>query len=229
MINSKIIVKNLHKSFMQGGKVLNVLQGIDAEFEQGKGYAITGVSGSGKSTLLHLLGSLDMPSSGTVFFNEKDLFKISHREKDSLLNNILGFIFQFHYLIKELTVLENIILKGLIKGDSRNFCKKRALEFLDVVQLTEKADSFPTQLSGGQQQRVAILRAVFNKPKFLLADEPTGNLDADNALLIVDLLLKFKKEWNMGIVLCSHDSAVSAKMDYLLKLQNGLLTSLKSK
>ncbi len=223
MFESKLVVKDLHKKFVQGGKTLDVLSGVNAFFDQEKSYAITGVSGSGKSTFMHILGGLDSPDSGQVLFNKQDLAKFSTSGKEVFLNAKLGFIFQFHYLIKELSVIENIMLPGLIKGDSRDECLQKARKLLQGVDLMDKIDSYPTLLSGGQQQRVSILRAIFNKPAFLLADEPTGNLDEQNAAVVVDLLLKCKKEWGMGLIVCSHDSAVYNKMNTVLRLHNGIL------
>jgi lipoprotein-releasing system ATP-binding protein len=220
---AKLTIKDLYKSFVQGGKTLNVLRGVNAEFEQGKTYAITGVSGSGKSTLLHLLGGLDNPSSGKVFFDEQNLFKLRATKKEKFLNKNLGFVFQFHYLIKELTILENIIMPGLIKGNSHYSCKKKAKQLLASVELSDKIYSYPTELSGGQLQRVAILRAIFNKPSFLLADEPTGDLDAQNAETIVNLFLKCQRDWGMGVVMCSHDKEVYGKMEKVLNLHDGVL------
>jgi len=223
MAISKLIVKDIHKSFVQGEKELKVLRGVNAEFEKGKTYAIVGVSGSGKSTLMHLLGGLDTPTSGTVFCDDQDLFKFKQARKDKFLNQELGFVFQFHYLIKELSVLENIILMGLINGKSRKECEKRGQELLRKTGLIDKINSYPTQLSGGQLQRVAILRAIFNKPSFLLADEPTGDLDAANASVIIDLLLNAQKEWGMGVIICSHDKAVYGRMKMILILHDGVL------
>lgn len=220
---SKLESRKIYKNFFQGDKTLEVLKGIDVTFDQNKSYAIIGVSGSGKSTLLHILGGLDNPSSGEILFNEKNIFKFYSSEKENFLNRHLGFIFQFHYLIKELSILENIMLMGLIKGDDKNECKKRAEILLNHVGLEDKAKSYPTQLSGGQLQRVSVLRAIFNKPDFLLADEPTGDLDSDNASLIVNLLLQCKKEWGMGIIICSHDIAVYDKMENIFRLHNGVL------
>jgi lipoprotein-releasing system ATP-binding protein len=219
----KLIVKNLFKSFLQGKKKLSVLNGVSFEFEKGKTYAITGASGSGKSTFMHILGGLDTKDNGSVLFNGQDIFKLSLKEKEKFLNNHLGFIFQFHYLIKELSVLQNIILPGLIGGKSSDECELKAKELLKLVGLLNKIDAYPTQLSGGEQQRVSILRAIFNEPEFLLADEPTGDLDSDNAQKIVDLLLNCQKEWGMGIIICSHDNAVYKQMDKVLVLKNGLL------
>lgn len=223
MNKSKLIIKNVKKSFEQGDERLDVLRGVSAEFEKGKTYSIVGVSGSGKSTLMHILGGLDFPDSGEVFFNDENIAKFKQSKKEKFLNQKLGFVFQFHYLIKELTVLENIIMMGLIKGDSKKDCEKRGRELLEKTGLIEKINNYPTQLSGGELQRVSILRAIFNKPEFLLADEPTGDLDAQNAADIIDLLLKEQEEYGMGIVLCSHDKNVYGKMETILKLHNGIL------
>lgn len=219
----KLTAKNLCKSFWSEKKELKVLNQININFNKGESNAIVGVSGSGKSTLMHLLGGLDVPSSGSVFFDENDIFKLKQAAKEKFLNSNLGFVFQFHYLIKELTVLENIMLMGLIKGEDKSECEKRANELLKKVGILEKAHSYPTQLSGGQQQRVAILRAIFNKPSFLLADEPTGDLDADNAKAIVDLLLDCQKEWGMGLIICSHDKFVYSRMQNIFRLHEGIL------
>jgi lipoprotein-releasing system ATP-binding protein len=218
-----LALHDVHKSYEQGGAILLVLKGIDASFHQGKSYALTGVSGSGKSTLLHLLGGLDVPTSGAVTFNDKDFVQFRSGHKNSFLNRHIGFVFQFHYLIKELSACENVMLPGLIKGESRSVCRKRADMLLDHMGLHERADFYPTQLSGGEQQRVAIARALFNKPSFLLADEPTGNLDAENAQQVVDLIFASQKEWDMGIIICTHDRAVYARMETTYQLYEGSL------
>jgi len=218
-----LTTKNLEKKFIQADKTLHVLQGITNTFKQGATYAITGASGSGKSTLLHLLDGLDTPTSGSVLFNDQNLSALRASAKEKLLNSSLGFVFQFHYLINELTVLENIILMGLIAGEPKKVCVKKGEELLEHVGLQDKANAHPYTLSGGEQQRVSILRALFNKPAFLLADEPTGNLDAKNAAQIVDFLFTCQKEWNLGVILCTHDHAVYNKMDHVLTLENGKL------
>lgn len=211
------------KSFEQGGARLNVLSGVNVAFEPGKTYAITGVSGSGKSTLLHILGGLDTPSRGTVLLQGQDLVGCSAEEKNILLNKQLGFVFQFHYLVKELSVVENIILPGLISGESRECACQRACYLLDMMGLRSKENVHPMMLSGGEQQRVAIARALFNKPTFLLADEPTGSLDAENACAVMDLFFQAQKEWGMAIILCSHDRAMFERMEVVYTLDHGEL------
>jgi len=161
-----LTLHQVYKHYQQAGNIVHVLQGIDSVFERGKSYAITGVSGSGKSTLLHVTGGLDEPSSGSVAFNGKDLAMLPARQKNIFLNRSTGFVFQFHYLVKELSVRENIMMMGLIKGESKKYCLHRVDQLLALVDLSKKADVYPTQLSGGEQQRVSIARALFNKPSF---------------------------------------------------------------
>lgn len=219
----RLISNNIYKNFGEKDKISHVLKGVSAEFCKGTTYAIKGVSGSGKSTFMHILGGLDQPSEGTVVFNGKDIYKLKQSEKEKFLNKTMGFVFQFHYLIKELTVLENIMLVGLVKGETNTKCRARAFELLQNMGLSGKENSYPGQLSGGEQQRVSISRAIFNKPTFLLADEPTGNLDSDNAKNVVNLILRAKDEWGMGVIICSHDPDVYTKMDIVYTLHDGLL------
>jgi lipoprotein-releasing system ATP-binding protein len=223
MENKILEAKKLHKTFLEAKKSLTVLKDISTKFEQGKTYAITGASGSGKSTLLHLLGGLDSPTTGSVFFDNKNIASMKKSEKELFLSQSIGFVFQFHYLVNELTVLENIILKGLIAGISREKSISRAKELLKKFGLIKKANSYPFQLSGGEQQRVSIIRAIFNKPDFLLADEPTGNLDAQNASNIVDFFIDCQKEQKMGLIICSHDKDVYSRMEKVFELKDGLL------
>ncbi|KKQ12014.1 MAG: ABC transporter ATP-binding protein [Candidatus Babeliales bacterium] len=219
----RLISSNIYKDFGNDDKISHVLKGVSVEFCKGTAYAIKGVSGSGKSTFMHILGGLDFPSGGSVTFNGKDIYKLKQTEKEKFLNQTMGFVFQFHYLIKELTVLENIMLVGLVKGECNKKCRIRAFELLESMGLNGKENSYPGQLSGGEQQRVSIARAIFNKPSFLLADEPTGNLDSDNAKNVVDLILRAKEEWGMGVIICSHDPDVYTRMEVVYTLHDGLL------
>ena len=216
----KLALNLVKKSYGPSGKTITVFENISCMFQQGVTYAIHGVSGSGKSTLLHLLGGLDMPTTGTVLLDDKNIATLGR----AFLQDTVGFVFQAHYLVNELPVIENIMLPGLVKGLALKYCQERAHELLALVGLGDKAQALPTELSGGQQQRVALARALFNKPAFLLADEPTGSLDADNAQLVVDIILAANKAWGMGVVICSHDAAVYNRMDYVFFLDHGVLS-----
>jgi len=218
----KIEVKGLKKHF-RGTDTFYVLNGIDACFDQSKTYAITGVSGAGKSTFLHILAGLDAPSEGSIYFDGKDLATLSHSERLVFLNKSIGLVFQLPYLIAELSVIENTMVPGLISGLSVDECRFKALRLLELVGISEKVESCPLALSGGQQQRVAVARAIFNEPAFLLADEPTGNLDINTGKTLIDLLQQCKKEWGMGIIISSHDNYVAQKMDYVFHIDEGAL------
>jgi ABC-type lipoprotein export system ATPase subunit len=223
----QIAVRNLIKQFDAPTGVLTVLNDISCTFEQGGTYAITGRSGSGKSTLLHLLGGLDMPTTGTVFWDNRDVQTLTVHEKEQLLQNSFGLVFQLPYLIGELTVEQNIMLKGLIAGGDTTQQRARAQELLAFAELTDKAQALPATLSGGQQQRVAVLRALFNKPAFVILDEPTGNLDEASGEAILDLLLDAQRTLGMGIIISSHDPKVVERMQIVYTLHEGHLTLCK--
>jgi len=158
-----------------------------------------------------------------VLFDGKSLASVASAEKDNFLNKKIGLVFQYSYLIAELSVLENVAIPGMISGRSFSACKERALQLLQEVGIAEKADSCPDSLSGGQQQRVAVARAIFNEPMFLLADEPTGNLDIQTGKKIVDLILQCCKKWSMGAIITSHDPYIAQSMDRVYELRDGLL------
>lgn len=224
MNKNQLIMRNITKSYEQGTAKIAVLKGVSVTFAQGDSYAITGISGSGKSTLIHLLAGLDKPSSGSIFFNEQDINAFQEDKKSSFLNKSIGLVFQYPYLIKELSILENVMIKGLIAGIPHQECANQAALLLDQVGLSSKKDSYPGQLSGGQQQRVALARALMNRPDFLLADEPTGNLDLQTGIAIIDLIVKAQKEWGMGLIISSHDEYVAQKMATVYELKDGLLS-----
>ena len=221
--NFEIVANKVVKNYGQKDRQLCVLKEISVSFQSGKSYAITGVSGSGKSSLLQIIGGIDTPTSGSVHYGNINIFSLKSSERNAFFNQQIGFVFQFHYLIKELSVLDNVSLPGLIAGMSKKQAHQRAHELLEYCGLADKHDALPSTLSGGQQQRIAVARAIFNKPKFLLADEPTASLDADNVALIVNLFLKCQQAWNMGLIVCSHDEQVYRKTEHVYHLENGIL------
>lgn len=211
------------KSFATQTGKLSVLKGVSSSFEQGKSYAITGASGTGKSTLLHILAGLTEPNEGAVYVDECNISLFGQAERERFLNRTMGLLFQVPYLIKELTVLENVMMKGLIIGQSAEACTQEALALLEIMGLQDKASERPPVLSGGQQQRVALARALFGKPAFLLADEPTGDLDPHTGKTIIDLLLQCQATWGMGIIVSTHDVYVAQSMQEIYELKGGVL------
>lgn len=222
-MSNNLCLNKVTKSYEHADTLLTVLSDSNATFIKNHTYAITGSSGSGKSTLIHLLAGLDFPSSGFITFNGEDIQSFNETKKSNFLNKSIGLVFQSPYLIKELTVLENVLLKGLIGGLPQSQCTKKAQELLEGVGLLAKINNYPAQLSGGQQQRVAIARALMNRPDFLLADEPTGNLDLNTGIALINLLLQLQKDWAMGLIISSHDSYVKQKMEFVYEIKDGLL------
>ncbi len=228
MKTSELVVQEVSKQFVQGKVQIDVLKSVSISFVQGNTYAITGVSGTGKSTFMHILAGLDIPTTGVVLFNERALHTYSAHEHAVFLNKSIGLVFQSPYLLRELSVVENIMLPGLIAGKDQALIKKKAQKLLAQVGITDKMYSKPSALSGGQQQRVALARALCNEPVFLLADEPTGNLDIETGKVIIDLLLACQKEWGMGVIVTSHDPYVARTMSEVYQLAGGNLTQKKS-
>lgn len=216
-----LAAKHLEKKFEQ--PPLTVLHDVSVSFEKGVSYAIKGASGTGKSTLLHLLAGLDSPTGGVVEYNHRNIAQFDQRDHDNFLNKEIGMVFQFPYLIQELSVLENILLKGLVTGESLPELTAAGLALLDSVGIAAKAHQSPATLSGGQQQRVALARALFNKPSFLLGDEVTGNLDPDTGSTIIRLIKNAQQSWGMGVILTTHDEYVAAQMDHVFELVDGHL------
>ncbi len=216
----------LRRSFTLGdGSELEVLRGVDFTLQVGEAVAIVGTSGSGKSTLLHLLGALDRATSGEVRLAGESLTGKRSQELARIRNRYVGFVFQFHHLLREFTSLENVMLPGLIEGRSRQVMEDRARELLRSVGLEGRLEHRPWQLSGGEQQRVAVARALVNDPAVVLADEPSGNLDQRTSEALHNLLFRLREEWNLSLVLVTHNQELAARADRTLLLNEGRLES----
>ncbi|MGE4132494.1 MAG: ABC transporter ATP-binding protein [Bdellovibrionales bacterium] len=200
---------------------LHILRGLDFEIVRGEAVCILGASGAGKSTFLHILGTLDRPTSGTVYYGNENLFTKSDSELSAFRAEKLGFVFQFHHLLSEFTAEENVMLPGRISGRPQGECQARARELLDYLGLSHRLGHYPSQLSGGEQQRVAIARALFHRPPILLADEPTGNLDSENCAKIQDLFFRLKEEMGLTLVVVTHDSQFAARFPRSVKMADG--------
>ncbi len=211
----------LKKSFFLDKREIPVLKGVDFTIKTGERIAICGESGAGKSTLLQIIGSLDKPSSGTIKVSGTDIFSKSEYELAKWRNQALGFVFQFHHLLPEFTALENVMIPALINGDSNQIAREKATQLLQKVGLEQRKKHKPGELSGGEQQRVALARALIMQPQALLADEPTGNLDAGTSDEIVDLLLECNREFNTILLLVTHSQRLAAKMDRTITIENG--------
>ena len=213
--------KDLIKSYVNGNNKLKVLDGIDIKLEEGKIVTIMGKSGSGKSTLLNILSTLDSTDEGMIAINGNDINYYTDDDISYMRNSYIGFVFQFHHLLPDFTVLENILMPEWI--NKTNSKKGRALELLDLLGLIMIKDKYPLELSGGERQRVAVLRALINNPKILFADEPTGNLDEKNALILVELFRQINRDYNVTILLTTHNPDVAAIGDVRYELKSGLL------
>ena len=228
MNNIILSAKDIYKSFQTTKKIkLDVLKGISIEILTGKITIIVGASGAGKSTLLHLLGGLDRPDSGEVFFDNKDIFTFSDDGLAKFRNKNVGFIFQFHHLLPEFTAMENVIIPQMINGTTFNQAKIKSKDLLQTVGLTERLDHKPAELSGGEQQRVAVARALANNPKIIFADEPTGNLDSINSEEIHKLILELKTNLGMTFVIVTHNSSLVELTDTLYEIKDGKISVIK--
>ena len=220
-MNKLIRIVDLYKSYYDGLIELPVLKGVELEVKKAEIVAIVGASGVGKSTLLHLLGGLDRPTEGTIFYEGDDIFALNDQELDRFRNEEIGFVFQFHHLLPEFTALENVAMPGLIARQESDVAQDRAKELLDYVGLGERLAHRPFELSGGERQRVAIARALVNQPKVVLADEPTGNLDQKTSEAVHDLLWTLNDQFNQTFIIVTHNQTLAQRADRLIQLVDG--------
>lgn len=212
--------KNIHKKYHS----LEVLKGIDLSIQQGEIVSIVGSSGAGKTTLLQILGTLEKPDTGELLFENTAVFKLSKKELAAFRNKQLGFVFQFHQLLPEFTALENICLPGMINGKlNKKELEQRAFELLDYLGLRERSKHKPAQLSGGEQQRIAVARALINQPKIVFADEPSGNLDSQNATELHRLFFKLREDFGQTFVIVTHNQDLAQLSDRSLHIVDGTI------
>jgi lipoprotein-releasing system ATP-binding protein len=223
-----IKVSEVTKTFMIGEEKerrLFVLRGVTLNIVRGEVLAVVGASGAGKSTLLHIMGTLDRPTSGKVLYAENDVFSMDDTHLAQFRNREIGFVFQFHHLLSEFSALENVAMPALIQGKRMPDVRERAMELLDQVGVAAKAASKPTELSGGEQQRVAVARALMNSPKVILADEPSGNLDTENAQQLHEMILNLSNEYDQTFVVVTHNEALAKRADRIVRIQDGVIQS----
>lgn len=222
-MNKIVRAEGLSKDYPLPKDILRVFNGINFELDKGDFVAVMGVSGVGKTTLLNLLGTLDKPTEGKIFFDGEDIFSGSEKELAELRNRKIGFVFQFYHLLPEFTSLENVSFPLLIRGKGKREAQTRALEMLRDVSLEEKAHIKPGKLSGGEQQRVAIARALVNEPKLLLADEPTGNLDWKTGRMILELIQELHKRKGLSSIVVTHNEKVAQFCNKVYMMESGSL------
>lgn len=216
-------LRDVTKTYQTGAESVEVLRGITLEVEEGKVVSVTGESGSGKSTLLNVIGGLDRPDGGSVTVGGYRVDALTEEAITRYRSRSIGFVFQFHYLLRDFSALENVSLPAIIAGESPKTARDRASALLDEVNLDERLNHLPAELSGGERQRVAVARALINGPLLVLADEPTGNLDEDNSRLVQDLLFRVVRDHGSTLVLVTHDPAFSRRGELHFRLEHGRL------
>jgi lipoprotein-releasing system ATP-binding protein len=216
-------IRGLRKSFLHGRTTIDVLRGIDLDVEEGQMVSIVGASGVGKSTFLHVLGTLDGPTAGTIRFAGRDVTSMKGKELARFRNRTIGFVFQFHHLLQEFTALENTLLPGLIAGEPRRKLEERGRRLLDEVGLSGRLTHRPGEMSGGEQQRVALARALIMRPKLVLADEPTGNLDHATSEPIHDLVFRLNETYGNTMILVTHNPELALRLPRRLEMVDGTI------
>jgi lipoprotein-releasing system ATP-binding protein len=220
-----VVATNVKKSFRHMGRTLEVLRGVDLQIRDGEMVGIVGPSGAGKSTLLHCIGTLDAPSTGSIWVAGEEVTMLSGARLADLRNRTIGFVFQFHHLLPEFNAVENVMMPGLVQGRAKRELEPRARALLEEVGLRERTRHRPGELSGGEQQRVALARALMLEPRLLLADEPTGNLDSATSLQIHDLFFAINQQRGTTIVVVTHNAALAASMPRVVTLRDGRVES----
>ncbi|TDQ82799.1 lipoprotein-releasing system ATP-binding protein [Sphingobacterium yanglingense] len=210
---------DIHKSFGS----LPILKGVDIEVQRGEIVSIVGASGAGKSTFLHIIGTLDKADKGELFINDTAIHALSANEMSAFRNKHIGFVFQFHHLLPEFTALENICIPAFINGTSKQKAEARGMELLDILGVTERAHHKPGQLSGGEQQRVSVARALINNPSLVLADEPSGNLDSENAASLHQLFFNLRDSMNQTFIIVTHNEELANISDRTIHMRDGLI------
>jgi lipoprotein-releasing system ATP-binding protein len=221
--NTLVEVRDLHKHFLHAGRVIEVLRGIDLRIQRRDMISVEGASGVGKSTLLHVLGTLDLPTAGTIEFEGIDITKFSPARLDEFRGRRIGFVFQFHHLLPEFTAIENVMMPALIQRVPKRQAREWAVELLGRVGLDHRMTHRPGQLSGGEQQRVALARALVMRPSLLLADEPTGNLDSVTSREMHDLFFEFNRDFGITMVVVTHNRELAAMLPQQIHMRDGRL------
>jgi lipoprotein-releasing system ATP-binding protein len=221
-MDSLLRAVDLHKSYSQGADTLEILRGIGFELNAGQSVAILGSSGAGKSTLLQILGTLDRPNRGELFFEGQDLLKMPDEDVARFRSEKMGFVFQFHHLLSEMNALENVMIPCRVGGEPVKESREKAESFLRMMNLQDRMLHYPSQLSGGELQRVAIARALVRHPKILFADEPTGNLDSQNSGRIQDLFFDLQAKMGLALVVVTHDLQFATRFPKVLRMKDGL-------
>ncbi len=223
MSDQVLACRSIVRQFREGDSTLDVLSGVDLTIHASERLAIIGASGSGKTTLLQIMGGLDDPTSGEVLVNGQSIANIGEKEKSALRNQFIGFVYQFHHLLPEFSAQENVAMPLLIRRLRKNVAMQQAADLLDRVGLAARLDHKPGELSGGERQRAAVARALITRPKLVLADEPTGNLDAGNGQHVLQLMLELNRELDTSLVIVTHDHSIAGQMDRVLILEDGRL------